>query len=120
MNAPGLLPGPASAFLFAFVLTFAAPTAAAEPAADECAQEDPAADVADVPAEDLRAGGEEDRRYFLIGAEKGAKPPDGGYGLLLVLPGGDGVAGFHAFVKRIYKHALPDGYLVAQLVAVPL
>jgi predicted esterase len=38
--------------------------------------------------------------------------------LILVLPGGDGSADFQPFVKRIYKNAVPDGYLVAQLVAV--
>jgi predicted esterase len=36
----------------------------------------------------------------------------------VVLPGGPGSADFHPFVKRIYKNALPDGYLVAQPVAV--
>ncbi len=75
-------------------------------------------DVADVPSKDLRAGGDAKKRYFLIGAMKGVKPPKSGYRLLVVLPGGDGGPNFHPFVKRIYKHALPRGYLVAQLVAV--
>jgi len=36
----------------------------------------------------------------------------------VVLPGGDGGADFHPFVKRIHKHALTEDWLVAQLVAV--
>jgi predicted esterase len=74
-------------------------------------------DVADVPAQDLTVAGEPQQRYFLIG--DATKAPQGGFGLLLVLPGGDGSADFHPFVKRIYKHAIPTGYLVAQLLAVP-
>lgn len=79
------------------------------------AQED---DVADVPSQDLRAGKDEKKRYFLIGPAKDSKPPKQGYGLLVVLPGGPGTADFHPFVKRIYKYAVPEGYLVAQPVAV--
>ena len=34
------------------------------------------------------------------------------------MPGGDGIpADFHPFVKRIFKHAVPEGYVVAQPVA---
>jgi predicted esterase len=36
---------------------------------------------------------------------------------MLVLPGGDGSADFKPFVTNIAQQALPDGYLVAQLVA---
>jgi hypothetical protein len=75
-------------------------------------------DVADVPSKDLRAGKDDSKRYFLIGPAKGARAPKNGFGLLLVLPGGDGSADFHPFVKRIWKNGLPEGYLVAQLVAV--
>jgi predicted esterase len=75
-------------------------------------------DVAGVPAEELKAGKDEQKRYFLVGPAKGAKAPRGGYGLIVVLPGGSGTADFLPFVKRIYKHAVPDGYLVAQPVAV--
>ena len=74
-------------------------------------------DIADVPALDLTIANEPKQCYFLIGDTK--KAPENGFGLLLVLPGGDGSAEFHAFVKRIYKNALPECYLVAQLVAVP-
>jgi predicted esterase len=75
-------------------------------------------DVADITSRDLRAGKDEQKRYFLIEPPKAAKPPTKGYGLLVVLPGGDGSAEFHPFVKRIYKHAVPEGYLLAQPVAV--
>jgi predicted esterase len=82
--------------------------------------EDPPADVADVPSRDLKVGGDADKRYFLIGPRAGAKPaPVGreGYGLLVVLPGGDGGPDFLPFVKRVCKNAVPEGYLVAQVVA---
>ena len=75
-------------------------------------------DVADIPSKKLQAGGDSNKTYFLIGPRTGEKPPDEGYKLLIVLPGGDGSEAFHPFVKRIYKHALPEGYLVVQLVAV--
>jgi predicted esterase len=75
-------------------------------------------DVADIPSQDLRAEKDENKRYFLIGPMKDAKAPKNGFGLVLVLPGGPGSADFHPFVKRIYKHAVPEGYLIAQPVAV--
>jgi predicted esterase len=82
------------------------------------ARADDADDVADVPSQDLRAGGDSQKRYFLIGPAKDAKAPAAGHGLVVILPGGDGSADFHPFVKRIFKHALPDGYVAAQPVAV--
>ena len=75
-------------------------------------------DVADVPSVERKAGDDERKRYFLVGASPDAQPPQRGYGLIVVLPGGDGSAEFHPFVKRIYKHAVPEGYLLAQPVAV--
>jgi predicted esterase len=75
-------------------------------------------DVADVASRDLRADKDENKRYFLVGPHRGVAAPKKGYGLLVVLPGGDGSADFHPFVKRIYKHAVPEGYLLAQPVAV--
>ena len=75
-------------------------------------------DVADVPSQDRRAGGDANKRFFLIGPRKGAREPRQGFGLVVVLPGGPGGADFHRFVKLIYKQAVPDGYLVAQPVAV--
>ena len=81
------------------------------------AADNEADDVADVPVRDLRIADDADQRYFLIGPTTGQAAPKSGYRLLIVLPGGDGSAGFHPFVKRIFKSALPDGYLVAQAVA---
>ena len=66
----------------------------------------------------MRAGKDSHKRYFLIEPPKGAKPPKEGYGLLVVLPGGDGNADFHPFIKRIYKNAVPEGYVLAQPVAI--
>jgi predicted esterase len=81
-------------------------------------QEDPLADVADIPSKEHQAAGDADKRYFLIGPKKNTKAPAEGYGLVVIMPGGDGSADFHPFVKRIYKNALPDGYLAAQPIAV--
>jgi predicted esterase len=90
------------------LLSFTLATAAAS------AQED----VANVPSRDLVAGKDEQKRYFLIGPRKGSNQPKQGYGLIVILPGGPGTADFHPFVKRIFKNAVPEGYLVAQPVAV--
>jgi RNA polymerase sigma factor (sigma-70 family) len=78
-------------------------------------EDDPLADVADVPALDLRVEGDAKKRYFLVG--KADKAPAGGFRLLLVLPGGDGSADFNPFIRRIYKNALNERWLIAQLVA---
>ncbi len=77
-----------------------------------------APDVADVPTQDLRLGNDENKRYLLAGPLKDEKQPKDGFALLVVMPGGDGAAGFHPFVKRVYKNALPDGFLVVQPVPV--
>ena len=76
-----------------------------------------AEDVADIPAQDLRAGADEYKRYLLIGPRPQAQTPADGFRLLIVMPGGSGGPDFHPFVKRIYKHALSDRYVLAQLVA---
>jgi len=76
------------------------------------------ADVADVPSKELSAAGNEKQRYFLLGPLKDRKAPADGFGLVVVLPGGDGGANFLPFVKRLFKYAMPEGYLVAQPVAV--
>ena len=74
-------------------------------------------DVADVPSQRRRVGDDERRSYFLI-PPAAEKPPAKGYGLLVVLPGGDGSDRMHPFVKRIRKHAVPDDFAVAQPIAV--
>lgn len=75
-------------------------------------------DVADVPSEERKAGQDANKKYFLIGPGKDAKEPENGWGLILVLPGGSGSATFNPFVRRIYKNAVPEGFVMAQLVAV--
>jgi predicted esterase len=78
---------------------------------------DAGADVADVPFQDLRIGGDEHERYILIGPKKSAKEPSAGFRLVLVLPGGDGSAEFRPFLQRTLKNALPDDSVIAELVA---
>lgn len=72
-------------------------------------------DIADMKVQDLHAGGDEKKRYFVI--HRPMPPPAEGWRTLFVLPGGSGDAQFQPFVTRIAKNALPDGYLVVQLVA---
>ena len=69
------------------------------------------------PALDLKAGGDAMKRYFLTGLREGAKPPPGGYSLLIVLTGGDGGADFRPFVGRIHSNVLSEKWLLAQPVA---
>ena len=78
------------------------------------APSDPLADVKDVPSEEIRADNDPRKRYFLIGAQKDRAEP---YRLLVVLPGGDGSAEMNPFMRRVWKNALPEGYLIAQVVA---
>jgi predicted esterase len=74
-------------------------------------------DVADIQGAEHLAGGNDSFAYIEIGANPPAPEPEGGYKLLLVLPGGDGSRNFLPFVKRIYKFALTPDYLVVELVA---
>lgn len=74
-------------------------------------------DIEGVPANEVHIGGDSKLRYFLIGLRVNAPPPEGGYRLLLVLPGGGGDAAFSPFVRRVYKNVLDERWLVAQLVA---
>jgi predicted esterase len=80
--------------------------------------EEIAPDVADIPSQEFQAAGDANKRFLLIGPKKKTKPPAEGFGLFLIMPGGDGSADFHPFVKRIYKYALSDRYLAAQPIAV--
>jgi predicted esterase len=73
------------------------------------------ADIADMKAQDLKAGGDEKKRYFVI--QRPEEAPKEGWRTLFVLPGGPGNAEFLPFVTRIAKNALPAGYLVIELVA---
>jgi len=88
------------------------------PPAEQKEQAPATDDIADVASEKSHAADDPKKTYFLIHARDGAEPPGAGYKLLVVLPGGDGSEAFHSFVKRVYQRGLPDGYLVAQLVAI--
>lgn len=72
-------------------------------------------DVAEVPAAERIAAKDPRMQYLLVGPAKEVERPAKGYGLVLVLPGGDGGAGFQPFVKRIWKNAAPKDVLFAQL-----
>jgi len=74
-------------------------------------------DVADIPTEVRRAGGDANQLYFLHGPVGSGDPPAKGSPLLVVLPGGDGSAEFRAFVKRMAKQSAGNGWLIAQLVS---
>jgi predicted esterase len=63
----------------------------------------------------LRAGDEQ--KHFFYFEPKVNAQPKAGYKLLLVLPGGDGQAEFNPFVASIRNQAIPDDFVVAQLVA---
>jgi predicted esterase len=87
------------------------------PKADDSAKEgDDAKD--DIPTLDLKAGGDEHKRYLVHGPRKDVKQPKGGWKLLYVLPGGDGGENFKGFVKNIRRQALSDDYVAVQLVSV--
>lgn len=86
------------------------PAAAQEPEPD---------DVADVPCQDLKAGGDAAKRCFLIGPAAESKPPAAGAKLLVVFPGGAGGADMNPFLRRIWKNALPPDWAMVQLVAPP-
>jgi len=76
-------------------------------------------DVGDVPAERLHVEGNEKMGYFLIGVDPEKAAPPSGYHLVVVMPGGNGDAGFHPFVRRIWKYAMDESnFIIAQPVAV--
>jgi len=74
-------------------------------------------DVADIPSENLYAKGNKDMRYLLAGPVGEAKAPKKGYTLFVVLPGGDGSADFHPFLKRVLREALPANSILAEPVS---
>lgn len=76
-----------------------------------------AEEFAGLPDQDLIAAGNPRMRYFLMGPREGADAPAGGFGLVLILAGGDGSADFHPFCMRILKNAMPPGFVAAHLVA---
>ncbi len=77
----------------------------------------------EVPAEpdqtekaiDVKVNGETGQYLLITPTDRPAqKKPRA---LLIVLPGGDGSADFHPFVKRIFDNALPDDFVLAQSIA---
>ena len=103
--------GPGTVWMDDLTVSYApATTKVQEPQIAE-SDEDPLADVADVPNADLRAGNDPLKRYFLIGKPAATNK------LVVVLPGGDGGEDFNPFLRRVWKNALPPGYLMAQVVA---
>ncbi|MEO1524945.1 MAG: protein kinase [Planctomycetota bacterium] len=72
-------------------------------------------DVADVANEEIQIGDDTNKRYFLIGEHD--SPPERGYKLAIVMPGGDGGRDFNPFVRRIYKHTLDSSWVIAQPIA---
>lgn len=74
-------------------------------------------DIADVHSYELHAGADANKRYFLLGFDPERKAPGEGYKLLLIMPGGGGGADFEYFCRRIWKNALDEDYVVAQLVS---
>ena len=77
--------------------------------------EDPSSDVADIPNQELQIGDDTNKRYYLIGQHD--SPPEGGYKLAIVMPGGDGGRGFNPFVRRIYKHTLDSSWIIVEPIA---
>jgi predicted esterase len=74
--------------------------------------------AAEVTTTEHRVDDNPRQTYFLNApADADAEPPEEGYRLLLVLPGGDGSADFKSFVTNIHRQATPEHFLTAQLVA---
>lgn len=78
-------------------------------------------DVKDVPAIEVRLSksGKVEKdgpmHFAIIGLDAKKKAPDGGYRVLIVLPGGAGTMDFHPFVKRIHQNVLDDDWITIQL-----
>jgi len=71
----------------------------------------------DIPSQDLRIGDDPNRRYILFGPDAQSTQPASGWGLVVVLPGGDGSDEFRTFVSNIAAKGVPDGLIVAQAIA---
>ncbi len=62
-------------------------------------------------------GGNTKQQYFLMRHRRPAQPVDK-YGLVVIVPGGPGTADFLPFGANVLtRHAIPEDFLVAQLVA---
>jgi RNA polymerase sigma factor (sigma-70 family) len=76
----------------------------------------PTDDIDNVKSQDLIANKDANMKYTLI-QPTSKEAPAGGYGLILVMAGGDGGADFQPFIKRIYQNAVPAGFLVVHVVS---
>src|SRR5690606_14946499 len=54
---------------------------------------------------------------YILHEPSAAEAPEDGFGLLVVLPGGDGSVDFAPFVQRIHELALPEDFALVQLIA---
>ncbi|MCG6155502.1 alpha/beta hydrolase [Rubinisphaera margarita] len=59
----------------------------------------------------------EPSRYLLIPTDEGTEKPEDGHPLVIVMPGGDGSADFHPFVRFISDTVLHGKFIVAQPLA---
>jgi hypothetical protein len=62
------------------------------------------------------AGGDEQKRYYLMPSGDAAVT-DRPLGLVIYMPGGDGGEEYRGFGRHSARFALPNGYLLAQLIA---
>lgn len=60
------------------------------------------------------------RKRWLLHGPGANEPPADGYGLLVVLPGGDGSIDFSGFVGNFIAREAGSDYLVAQMIAPPI
>jgi len=84
------------------------------------ASEDARAEEDEIASEEVKVGKDDHKRYFRMGPKKGKyakKAPKNGYGLLIIMPGGNGGAGFHGFCKNIYRHGTGKDFIAVQPIA---
>ncbi|HEY3242255.1 MAG TPA: prolyl oligopeptidase family serine peptidase [Phycisphaerae bacterium] len=63
---------------------------------------------------------DDDRKLWILHPPLVQQPPASGWGLLLVLPGGDGSVSFAPFVAETIRAAAGKDYAVVQMIAPPL
>ncbi len=73
--------------------------------------------VKPTPDRELAAGADPKKRFFLFGPKPLDVEPEKGYGVVLVLPGGDGGEGFREWVRERYDDWVDAGWVFAQPVA---
>ena len=81
------------------------------------ANQDPNTESEEVISKECSAGGDVNKKYFLISSGDETNVNNAGFGLIVVLPGETGGADMLDFVKEIYKDSFDKNFIVAQLVA---